>query len=107
MKQSFREQDTLSKAKKSGQNALLDPLPDLTHHGMERWKENVKEYFLAECEHILSEEKNPELRGKVIEAMKEGFSELIEEQHDVPIPDSAVSEAHDAKELAFRKIHSS
>jgi hypothetical protein len=70
-------------------------------------KENVKEYFRAECHDILSEEEDPELRARVLEAMKEGFSELIEEQHDVPIPDSAVDEAHAAKEHAFRKLHTS
>lgn len=107
MDNSFRKQETVSDAKNRGKNALLDPLPDLTPHGVERWKENVKEYFRAECEEILSEEKDPELRGRVLEAMKDGFSELIEEQHDVPIPDSAVDEAHAAKEHAFRKLHTS
>nr|EDZ38499.1 MAG: Hypothetical protein CGL2_10954053 [Leptospirillum sp. Group II '5-way CG'] len=108
MENSFRKQETLSEAKHRGRSALLDPLPDLTHHGMERWKENVKEYFRAECNDILSEEEeDPELRARVLEAMKEGFSELIEEQHDVPIPDSAVDEAHAAKEHAFRKLRTS
>ncbi|MCL4462040.1 MAG: hypothetical protein M1297_10110 [Nitrospirae bacterium] len=107
MEKSIYEQETLSEAKQRGRTALLDPLPDLTPQGTELWKENVKEYFRAECAQILSEEANPELRAKVVEAMKEGFSELIEEQHDVPIPDSAVDEAHDAKEHAFRKVHAS
>jgi hypothetical protein len=107
MENSSRKQETLSEAKHRGRSALLDPLPDLTHHGVERWKENVKEYFRAECHDILSEEEDPELRARVLEAMKEGFSELIEEQHDVPIPDSAVDEAHAAKEHAFRKLHTS
>jgi hypothetical protein len=105
MENSYQDRDTLSEAKNRGRSALLDPLPDLTPNGMERWKENVKDYFLAECAEILSEETDPELRGRVLEAMKEGFTELIEEQHDVPIPDSAVDEAHAAKEQAFRKLH--
>ncbi|MHB1926802.1 MAG: hypothetical protein ACYCRD_05995 [Leptospirillum sp.] len=107
MNEHSREHEAILTAKERGRNALLDPLPDLTHHGVDRWKENVKEYFLAECEDILGREKDPELREKVLDAMKEGFSELIESQHDVPIPESAVEEAQDAKEQAFRKIHSS
>lgn len=107
MNEHSREHQTISAAKERGRNALLDPLPDLTHHGVDRWKENVKEYFLAECEELLEREERPELREKVLDAMKEGFSELIESQHDVPIPESAVEEAHDAKEHAFRKMHSS
>lgn len=97
----------IEKAKKRGENALVDPMPDMTPEGIGRWKENVKEYFIAECEEILEREENPELRREVVNAMKEGFSELIESQHDVPLPDSGVETAHTVKEDAFHEIHDS
>ncbi|MHB8421352.1 MAG: hypothetical protein ACYC9S_02375 [Leptospirales bacterium] len=99
------EKHVIREAKERGENALVDPMPDLTPDGVERWKENVKEYFMAECEEILEAADTPELKHEVINAMKEGFSALIANQPDVPIPDSGVETAHDAKEDAFHEIH--
>lgn len=103
------KQNLLREAKERGENALLDPMPDMTPSGDDRWKENVKEYFMAECEEILHHAETPEMKHKVIDAMKEGFSALIERQRppDAPISESGVEAAHLIKEDAFHEIHQS
>jgi len=76
----------LERARRVGEKAPVDAVPDPTDEGYRAWKENLLTYFGCAMDNFLSENHAEEAYEKILAAMKSGFRTLILAQPFVDVP---------------------
>ena len=81
--------DVLERARMAGERAPVIAVPDPTVDGFAEWKKDLLAYFGCAADNLIHESgAEPEMRGEILAAMKEGFEELLMAQpyEGIPFP---------------------
>lgn len=80
-------EDVLERARVSGEKAPVMSLPSPTVDGLAAWKKDLLVYFGCAADNLINEVGGePEMRGEILAAMKEGFEKMLIAQPHEEIP---------------------